>query len=564
MTDGEAETVHLVPSHADEQQHDPNEEINQLRRYIMDMMHSEMEVIESIRQNEENVVTLDGRIEKFKEAIESEQYRNKNLCRLLREDQKDLQLLEDKKTVVELKHRQFQESVSAREAEVDSLRSRYACLRKHWQSLSVQRNDNERVIQELCKAEGHLNCRMREVKEKIQSLMNSISDHAELQKVRAKRRYIDEHSAHIKKDIGELDERRTKLVAESENLSSDIVRLRITIRAAEEEGERQLEVYREELRDTRAQIDRNRKKLIAKQKKFRIKCKSEHATLRRRITFVSTDLETNLMANEDILSSIFPLVEEHNQTEARQRDMETELKETEGQISDLIAQVQEIESCRGRFDTKDMQKKLSQKRQELKDMMHALRAKEDEVKQHEDNEKELKQEIARLDEVLSNQTTVELERALSAQRAKMKDLESEKHHLDELAKSLEEKNSLITTETERQQRRRKALKRELASLRKRQKQLASTCTELTTKLEIKKKLSTELASGIKLHETLQEEVYQMKQKNERERDLRTQALKEKEQCWKRECLEEETRLKAELQEWTEKVNSVKEQLAFFN
>ncbi|GAB9468734.1 hypothetical protein Gpo141_00006041 [Globisporangium polare] len=42
------------------------DEINELRKYIVEMMHSEMELVENIKQSEENVDTVNGRIEQFK------------------------------------------------------------------------------------------------------------------------------------------------------------------------------------------------------------------------------------------------------------------------------------------------------------------------------------------------------------------------------------------------------------------------------------------------------------------------------------------------------------------
>ncbi|KAF4318630.1 hypothetical protein BBO99_00006630 [Phytophthora kernoviae] len=92
--------------------------------YAMEMMHSEMELMEGIKQNEENVATVNSRIKHFKELVIQERSRFKTLNSALEGDTGDLKLLEEKRIVAEENHRKFQAAVTQRESEVYALCNR--------------------------------------------------------------------------------------------------------------------------------------------------------------------------------------------------------------------------------------------------------------------------------------------------------------------------------------------------------------------------------------------------------------------------------------------------------
>ncbi|KAG7396112.1 hypothetical protein PHYBOEH_002767 [Phytophthora boehmeriae] len=69
------------------------EDVSELRKYIVEMMHSELESMENIKQNEGN----DGNNQILKELVVQERSHFKTLKAALEEDTKDLELLEEKR-----------------------------------------------------------------------------------------------------------------------------------------------------------------------------------------------------------------------------------------------------------------------------------------------------------------------------------------------------------------------------------------------------------------------------------------------------------------------------------
>ncbi|POM74676.1 Hypothetical protein PHPALM_8332 [Phytophthora palmivora] len=125
------------------------DEIGELRKYIMEMMHTEMELMESIKLNERDVAAVNARIKHFKELITEEQARYKALKRELEGDTNELKNLEEKQTVTEAKHRQFQDAVTQRESEVQMLRARFQHQRAAMLSLRCQILDATKSLEKL-------------------------------------------------------------------------------------------------------------------------------------------------------------------------------------------------------------------------------------------------------------------------------------------------------------------------------------------------------------------------------------------------------------------------------
>ncbi|KAL3668911.1 hypothetical protein V7S43_006200 [Phytophthora oleae] len=74
------------------------DEIGELRKYIVEMMHAEMKLMESIKLNEGNVAAANTRIKHFKELIIQERARFKTLKKELEGDVNELKALEGKQS----------------------------------------------------------------------------------------------------------------------------------------------------------------------------------------------------------------------------------------------------------------------------------------------------------------------------------------------------------------------------------------------------------------------------------------------------------------------------------
>eukprot|EP00644_Phytophthora_capsici_P004684 jgi/Phyca11/111058/e_gw1.19.249.1 len=269
------------------------------------MMHAEMKLMENIKLNESNIAAANTRIKHFKELIVQERARFKTLKKELEGDVNELKLIEDKQSGVEEKHRQFKDAVTQRQNEVQALRAQFQHQRATMLSLRCQILDVTTSLERLSLQDKSVEKETCNVTAALNECVEPTAERASRQKLRAKIRYTQQFIAQMDEETSQLIETRTKVEAEIQAFEQEAHKLRESIFFKEKEAEVLFNrLHEDTLRITKENAGKIENKLKAKRRKFRVKTKNEISSLRRRISFITSELERGQMINEDSLSNI--------------------------------------------------------------------------------------------------------------------------------------------------------------------------------------------------------------------------------------------------------------------
>ncbi|KAG2852554.1 hypothetical protein PC116_g18511 [Phytophthora cactorum] len=534
------------------------DEIGELRKYIVEMMHAEMELMESIKLNERNIAAANARIKQFKELIAQESTRYKMLKRELDGDATELKSLEEKQVVAEAKHREFRDAVAQRQSEVQVLRARFQQQRAAMLSLRCQILDATTNLDKLSSMNASVEKDTQNVAAALGECPEPTEQRTARQKLRAKIRYTQQFIVQMEEETSQLAEKRTKLEAEVLKCEQENHMLRESIFLKEKDAE----VLFNRLRDDTLRVVKEKGKiegkLKAKRRKFRLKTKNEISSLKRRISFITCELERSQMTNEDALSGIDALSSKRDGLEQRLSAQNEQLAVTESAITELHASIATFGQGEGGFDTTRRQEKLSAKRDDAEVAQKKL---EDKLL--------LETDQTQLDATLKDVGAQVIAAKNTAERldgeiaSLVKDIEHQVAKSRSLSVSMNDakkKSDDLQAQYQEQQRKNKNTAKTQTKLRRQKDALLKQEKELTSEIQEAEHLRRILGEGIKhgmeYVERLRETNALCDEKEKRiEFELRRQELSLQQQC-----AQEESKFQADVAAWDEKITRVERQL----
>lgn len=375
-------------------------------------------------------------------------------------------------------------------------------------------------------------------------------------RVLAKKKHVLQYYSQVQTESQELlhriEEQERKLVVAQEELKN----LDRTIHTAEEQGSIQRSHLVREIKGHRADGAAMMKKLEAKQKKFRMKTKNEISTLKRRVTFLSTELENNQIAGEDILSSILQVRDQHAELTSQKLTLEAKMTEMEVVIASLRDQIDTLDASNQGFDTSKMKLDLERMNgrvdAELQNL-RLLRIKHDKLRDEHMKvcaaTEELEKRLAR---DIDAATKHEIQEAVKAKAA----LTMEVAAATKLLVQTRNASRTLTKSNDNQQKLLKQLQKESRQALKATANSSIRLQEAQAKLVFEKSALETVEEVAKHSKRYQEELDTARSENQKRMDTVTTALHEEEKAMELEFAAEEERLKAELQKWTKMVEAV--------
>ncbi|CAI5701770.1 unnamed protein product [Peronospora effusa] len=538
------------------------DEIGELRRYIGEMMHAEMELMESIKLNESKVAAASARIKHFKELITKERHRYKTLRQELEEDTNELRSLEEKQIAAEAKHRQFQDAVVQRENEVQVLRAQFQHQRTAMLSLRCQILNATTQLETLSSMNDSVEKETHNVSAAMDKCEELTPQRIARQKIRAKTRHIQQFIAQMEHETNQLFEKRTKTEAEVLKCEQEVHKLRELVCIKEKEAEILFDRLRKDTLRIIRENDKIEGKLKTKRRKFRLKSKNEISSLKRRISFVTSELEKCQMTNEDALSKIGALSTKREELEKRLREREERVAGVKSIITELSTALATVGRVEANFDTSSLQKELAAKQVAATSAQQKLEAKQDVLKVLEDDHTQLNATMEDIDihivEAKNTATALDSEIA-----ALMKDIEEHETRIEYLrasANGAEKKNADLQAQLQECQRQNKTIAKMKAKLRRQKTTLLKQKEDMTLELRKIEDLSKVLAEGIK-HGTEQAQHFRAAKTQGESSQKRIEfELRRQELSLQQQCAQEENDLQAEVIAWDNKIKRVEQEL----
>ncbi|CAI5737567.1 unnamed protein product [Peronospora farinosa] len=530
------------------------DEIGELRRYIVEMMHAEMELMESIKLNESKVAAANARIKHCKELITKERHRYKTLRQELEEDTNELRSLEEKQIAAEAKHRQFRDAVVERENEVQVLRAQFQHQRTAMLSLRCQILNATTQLETLSSMNDSVEKEAHNVSAAMDKCEELTPQRIARQKIRAKTRHIQQFIAQMEHETNQLVEKRTKTEAEVLKCEQEVHKLRELVCNKEKEADILFARLRQDTLRIIRENDKIEGKLKTKRRKFRLKSKNEISSLKRRISFVTSELEKCQMTNEDALSKIGALSTKREELEKRLREREERVAGVKRIITELSTALATVGRAEANFDTSSLQKELATKQIAATSAQQKLEAKQDLLKVLEDDHTQLNATMEDIDihivEAKNTATALDSEIA-----ALMKDIEEHETRIEYLrasANGAEKKNADLQAQFQEYQRQNKSIAKMKAKLRRQKTTLIKQKEDMTLELRKIEDLSKVLAEGIK-HGTEQAQHFRAAKTQGESSQKRIEfELRRQELSLQQQCAQEENDLQAEVIAWDNK------------
>ncbi|KAF1782879.1 hypothetical protein GQ600_12028 [Phytophthora cactorum] len=503
------------------------DEIGELRKYIVEMMHAEMELMESIKLNERNVAAANARIKQFKGSNPRPTMRSdaEELCLsagadrsrayTLDGDATELKSLEEKQVgkvegfcvsvadeyladFWQLLRRSIGNSgvnaVAQRQSEVQVLRARFQQQRAAMLSLRCQILDATTNLDKLSSMNASVEKETQNVAAALGECPEPTEQRTARQKLRAKIRYTQQW-----RRKPPACEKRTKLEAEVLKCEQENHKLRESIFLKEKDAE----VLFNRLRDDTLRVVKEKGKiegkLKAKRRKFRLKTKNEISSLKRRISFITCELERSQMTNEDALSGIDALSSKRDGLEQRLSAQNEQLAVTESAITELHASIATFGQGEGGFDTTRRQEKLSAKRDDAEVAQKKLEDKLNLLKLLETDQTQLDATLKDVGaQVIAAKNTAE---RLDGEIASLvKDIEHQVAKSRSLSVSMNDakkKSDDLQAQYQEQQRKNKNTAKTQTKLRRQKDALLKQEKELTSEIQEAEHLRRILGEGIK-------------------------------------------------------------------
>ncbi|CAI5737382.1 unnamed protein product [Hyaloperonospora brassicae] len=538
------------------------DDIGELRKYIVEMMRVEMELLETIKSKEHSVTGTNARIKNVKELITQEYRRYKTLIHDLEDDAKELGKLEEKRIGAQEKHRRFRDAVAQQERDVHGLRDRFQHQRAAMLSLRCQLLNATTRLEALSSMDDSVERETRSVTTAINEWSEPISQRAARQKICVELKQTQQVTTQMQYETSALVEKRTQIEAELSARGLEAHNLRERIVVKENEAEALMERLRKNTRCVIQETDKITGKLKTKRRKYRAKVKNEISSLKRRISFITSELEKCQMTNEDMLSHIGAVGAKREELETRLSARDQQLAAEESVIAELSTALATATSVKAELDTKCLQEKLAAKQRAVEAAQRKLHEKQNLLKMLEEDQTQVNATLESIDAQIlgAKDAAVALDGKISALAKDLDVREMKRQSLSASVKKAEKQNEDLQAQIQERQRVNKSIAKKQASLRRQKASLLKQKHERTSELRQAENLRRVLAEGIKYGT---QHVRELSTANTHDDDqhrgiaveLRRQELLLQEQ-W----AQEERELQAKVMAWDDKIKRVEQEL----
>ncbi|CAH0516923.1 unnamed protein product [Peronospora belbahrii] len=538
------------------------DKISELRRYIVEMMHAEMALMESIKQNERNVAAANAQIKHFKELIAQERHRYKTLRLELEGNVNELSSLEEKQIAAEAKHRQYRDAVTQRESEVQVLRARFQHQRTAMLSLRCQILNATTQLETLSSMTDSMEKETHNIAVAMEKCKDLTPQRTARRKIHAKTIHTRQFIAQMEHEVSQLVKKKTETEAELLQCEQKAHKLHELVSTKEQESG---VLFARLRKDTLRIIRENGKaegKLKAKRKKFRLKFKNEISSLKRRISFITSELEKSQMTNEDALSNIGALSTKREELEKGLRAREERVAGVESAIAELSTAVSTVGKVKERFDMSLLQKELAAKQSDANRAQQKLQATQNLLKVSEDDHAQLNETLEDIGaQIVGAKDAAE---ALDVEIAALvKDIKEHEARSEVLSTSVigkQKENDDLQAQFQECQRQNKSIAMMQAKLSCQKASLLEQKEEMTSKLRKTEDISKVLAEGIEHGTVYAQQLCEHKAPGENTQKRIEFELRRQELILQQQCAQGERDLQAEVIAWNNKIERVEQEL----
>ncbi|CAH0482701.1 unnamed protein product [Peronospora belbahrii] len=527
------------------------DKISELRRYIVEMMHAEMALMESIKQNERNVAAANAQIKHFKELIAQERHRYKTLRLELEGNVNELSSLEEKQI----------DAVTQRESEVQVLRARFQHQRTAMLSLRCQILNATTQLETLSSMTDSMEKETHNIAVAMEKCKDLTPQRTARRKIHAKTIHTRQFIAQMEHEVSQLVKKKTETEAELLQCEQKAHKLHELVSTKEQESG---VLFARLRKDTLRIIRENGKaegKLKAKRKKFRLKFKNEISSLKRRISFITSELEKSQMTNEDALSNIGALSTKREELEKGAR--EERVAGVESAIAELSTAVSTVGKVKERFDMSLLQKELAAKQSDANRAQQKLQATQNLLKVSEDDHAQLNETLEDIGaQIVGAKDAAE---ALDVEIAALvKDIKEHEARSEVLSTSVigkQKENDDLQAQFQECQRQNKSIAMMQAKLSCQKASLLEQKEEMTSKLRKTEDISKVLAEGIEHGTVYAQQLCEHKAPGEENTQKRIEfELRRQELILQQQCAQGERDLQAEVIAWNNKIERVEQEL----
>uniref|UniRef100_A0AAV1TNH7 Uncharacterized protein n=1 Tax=Peronospora matthiolae TaxID=2874970 RepID=A0AAV1TNH7_9STRA len=538
------------------------DDMGELRKYIVEMMQAEMELMETIKSKEHQVAGTNARIKNVKELIIQEHRRYTTLVKDLDDDAKELRRLEEKRFVAEEKHRRFRDAVAQRESEVQVLRDEFQRQREAMLSLRCQILNAMTQLETLSSMDESVKNDALSVTAAMKEWSEPIPQRAARQEICSKIEHTKQSTVQLERETSQLIEKWTRIEAELSNCELEVHKLRELLFSKEKEAAVALERLRQETLRLIRENDKIEGKLKTKRKKFRTKIKNEISTLKRRISFITAELEKCQMTNEDMLSHIGAMGAKREELEARLSARDEQLAVEENVIAELSTAIATGDQSKDDFDTKCLQEKLATKRSAVEAVQKKLQEKQNLLKISNEGQAQVNETLGDIDTQIlrTKDTAAALDGEIISLAKDLEVQEVKRQSLSTLLDKAEKENDDLQVEIQECQRLNKSLVKKQAKLRRQKASLLKQKQEQTSELRQAENLRGVLAKGIQYGTQY---AHDLDNANTHNNDLRKRIeveLRHQELILQEQCAREEHKLQAEVMAWDDKIKRMEQEL----
>ncbi|GLE05700.1 hypothetical protein PINS_up014746 [Pythium insidiosum] len=311
------------------QSFDLADDIASIRKFIVGVMQEEMELMENIKQREDTVSVVDARIQRYGDAIRSEAGKNNELRQHLVQFHNEILSIEDRRTVVDAKFKQLADAIAYQELELQSIMLDYQSLRQSLIHLARHSDTAAKHLDLVEEATQATRARLDHIEEQLRNVDAPEQLRTQLHKLVVKKSYVLQQTKEIFNEQGCVEHELLKKQELLESTQSANEALKAAIESLDDTTNKKVHTLRHEMTVLQERIERAEKKLKTKQKRFRTNKKAEITTLRKRVNFVTADMEIAFMSSEDVLSALFPMVDRQFELQTTQGLLKRQIVETE-------------------------------------------------------------------------------------------------------------------------------------------------------------------------------------------------------------------------------------------
>ncbi|KAF1325089.1 hypothetical protein FI667_g9445, partial [Globisporangium splendens] len=414
-----------------------------------------------------------------------------------------------------------------RSAQITELHREYQLLRTGMLALRRQISEAAKRSENLALAEASIDAQTKLAIAKVNELTSLEDLKSEMQKLREKKRCIEEKTAEMDRETNGLTDQHAVLENSLKKVRGETQELSITLQAEEKEAEMIRRRLQQDIVHLKADIAL----------KYSV---IQHA-------FSETELERIQMTNEDTYSVVGVLKREQDMLDVKLIEMCIEIQNTEESIAELVEKISNFDRGGDRFDTAKLQNDVTVKHKEVQALLGIVREKESELEKLEAQKHQVNCKLAELSEQIRKSKSDNAREKIELAQTELHQIQEQFRELQEANKQEDIRVKTLKKQIGEHQKKSHLLNDEITHLHDTSNAIENKKAKITARLADQNQLIAELGRAKKLG-----------QKNQVLEDN----LRAHEQSLKESCFEEEAKLKAELQAWDEKVEYSGNLLAF--